>query len=320
MANTPPKSKATPKTAAAPKPAAKKAVPKKPAAKATAPKAPVAKKPAAKKAAAKHSAPPPPKPAKASAAAKPKAKAAATAARPTASNKASVTRTPAKSAPPKAVAEPKPAELKTDTVLEQAHPQDEVSFGRLIDWTIDRDTTVIKKYVDNMRERYPNLGKDDLAKKIISRRALKSGMVGALTSAGGLPSLPFSVPASVVITWRIQVFTIMAIAHVYGHLDKTENIRTDIYMILAGDAAKEALKRMGVQVSKDVTHHSVRALLSKGALTRINRLLGKRVLSATGKKSLVRLIPLVGAAVGFAFDWSAAHAFGKYAVQYYSEK
>jgi hypothetical protein len=185
---------------------------------------------------------------------------------------------------------------------------------------IDRETTSIRKYVDHLRARYPKLSDDALARKIVSRRALKTGMIGALTAAGGLPSLPFTVPASVVITWRIQVFTIMAIAHVYGQLDQTEDLRTDIYMILAGDAAKEALKRMGVQVSRDVTHYSIRNLITKSTITRANRLLGKRILSASGKKTLVRLVPLVGAAVGFIFDWTAAQAFGRHAVEYYSEK
>ena len=44
-----------------------------------------------------------------------------------------------------------------------------------------------------------------------------------------------------------------SIAYIYGHTKETTDLKTDLYIILAGDSAKEALKRFGIEVSKGIT-------------------------------------------------------------------
>ena len=47
-----------------------------------------------------------------------------------------------------------------------------------------------------------------------------------------------------------------SIAYIYGHTENTTDLKTDLYLILAGDSAKEALKRLGIEISKDITKKS----------------------------------------------------------------
>ena len=44
-----------------------------------------------------------------------------------------------------------------------------------------------------------------------------------------------------------------SIAYIYGHTKDTTDLKTDLYLILAGDSVKEVLKQFGVEVSKNVT-------------------------------------------------------------------
>ena len=47
-----------------------------------------------------------------------------------------------------------------------------------------------------------------------------------------------------------------SIAYVYGHTKDTTDLKTDLYLILAGDSAKEAMKRIGIEISKSVDQKS----------------------------------------------------------------
>jgi hypothetical protein len=61
--------------------------------------------------------------------------------------------------------------------------------------------------------------------------------------------------------------------------------------------------------------------LTRSVTRRVCQEVGKKVLVKGGQKSLqviAKLIPLVGAPIGFAFDYVAARAVGKIAIRYYA--
>lgn len=60
----------------------------------------------------------------------------------------------------------------------------------------------------------------------------------------GLITLPASILADLICLWRIQVSMAFSIAYVYGHTKDTTDLKTDLYLILAGDSAKEAVKKL----------------------------------------------------------------------------
>jgi len=58
-------------------------------------------------------------------------------------------------------------------------------------------------------------------------------------------------------------------------------------------------------------------------MVKIWSIVGRKIITKAGEKSLisfVRMVPLVGAPVGFAFDWAYAKTIGNFAMKYYSGK
>ena len=55
-------------------------------------------------------------------------------------------------------------------------------------------------------------------------------------------------------------FMAMTVAHIYGHTSDTADLKTDLYLIMAGDSAKEALKRLGIAAGTTITRRRSAAL------------------------------------------------------------
>lgn len=190
----------------------------------------------------------------------------------------------------------------------------------VLDHVISTDSVAIETYVDKLREQNPGIADDKLARKIYNRKSMKNGLVGAVTGLGGLITLPVAVPADLVCSWRIQASMAFSIAYVYGHTADTTDLKTDLYLIMAGDSAKEALKRLGIEVSKSVTKKAVEKYISKDVMLKIWKVIGRKIITKAGEKSMtsfMKMVPIVGAPVGFVFDWAATQGVGRLAVKYY---
>ena len=111
-----------------------------------------------------------------------------------------------------------------------------------------------------------------------------------------------------------------SIAYVYGHTKDTTDLKTDLYLILAGDSAKEALKRIGIEVSKSVTKKAVQKYITRDVMVKIWKVVSQKIITKAGEKSLtsfMKMVPLAGAPVGFFFDWIATQIVGRFAMAYY---
>ncbi|WP_158929229.1 EcsC family protein [Acidisphaera sp. S103] len=192
---------------------------------------------------------------------------------------------------------------------------------KIVDWMVEKSLPEVDKYVGSLRSLNPEISNDALARKIVSRKSMKNGLVGAATGVGGLITLPVTVPADLVASWKIQIFMAIAIAHVYGHDLKAANIKTDIFLILAGDSAKEGLKRLGVEMTKGITKKAIDKYITREIMVKIWKIIPQKIITKAGEKSLtsfMKMVPLVGAPIGFTFDWLSARATGKVAIHYYS--
>lgn len=195
------------------------------------------------------------------------------------------------------------------------------ALEKLIDWMIESGQQDINEYVEKLRSQNPGISPDKLAKKIVRRKSIKNGFIGAITGVGGLITLPVTIPADLVISWKIQIFIALCVAYVYGHNSRTTDIKTDVYLILAGDSAKEALKRLGIEASKGVTKKAINKYITREVMVKIWNVIPQKIITKAGEKSLtsfMKMVPLVGAPVGYAFDWVAAKTVGKTAIKYYS--
>ena len=175
----------------------------------------------------------------------------------------------------------------------------------------------VQEYVAQLRAANPRVGADELAAGVVSRRALKAGGIGAVTGLGGLVTLPVSIPANLVGTWRVQTTMLAIIAEIY----EAEFEVDDFFLVLGGNAVTEAMKQLGIHAGKDVTKRMVQKHITRETMKHINRVVSREILTKAGTKSatsFMKMVPLVGAPVGFAFDWTATRAFGKAGILYYA--
>lgn len=207
--------------------------------------------------------------------------------------------------------------------LKENFEEKESALDKLINWVADTQPEELKEYIDMLRQQNKGISNDDLAKKIKNRKAFKNGLVGAITGVGGLITLPLAIPADLIASWKIQAFMAFAIAYVYGQTTSSTDLKTDLYIIIAGDSAKEALKRFGIEAGKIVTKKMIQKYITIDIMKGIWRVLSRKIITKAGTKSLTsftKMIPGVGAVIGFAFDYASAQTVGKYAIQYYSGK
>lgn len=204
---------------------------------------------------------------------------------------------------------------------EKASSESQSALAKLIEWFTNVHPKEIEAYVDKIRQQNPDIDDDALARKIMGRKSFKSGLVGAATGVGGLITLPVTVPADVVACWKIQIFMACCIAYIYGHTAKTTDLKTDVYLILVGNGAKEALKRVGIEAGKHLTKKAVQKYITREVMKKLWVILGRKVITKAGQKSLAsftKMVPLIGAPIGFGFDYVATRGIGHFAIKYYS--
>ena len=208
---------------------------------------------------------------------------------------------------------------KEETEIAEKRAQ---AFDKLVDWFIEFDPYEIKAYVEDLRNRYPELSDDLLSQKIIDMKAIKNGLVGAATGIPGFLALPVTIPTDLLMTWKIQINLALCIATVYGqNIDEKdpEDLKTDIYMILAGKSAKDCLRILGIEVDA-VTQKSVKRYVNRELIAEIWKQIAKQIAySATrkGASRISKLVPFIGGPIGFAFDYRATKSVGSFARAYY---
>lgn len=157
----------------------------------------------------------------------------------------------------------------------------------------------------------------DQANALIRWQNTKSATSGFITGLGGLLLMPATIPANLASVYFIQIRMIAALAYMAGNDIRDDRVKSLVYACMAGNAAKEVLKDVGIQVGKKVTQAAINNI-SREVITKINRAVGFRLLTkagTTGVVNLTKALPLVGGVIGGAVDLAATHAIGKVAVQ-----
>lgn len=155
------------------------------------------------------------------------------------------------------------------------------------------DITRVNAQYSRMKERERDTDDTALVRRVIRGQAFRAGVVGGVTSIGGFWTLPIALPIDMAISTQIQATMVEFIARRYGHENDTAIERQ----------VRSALITRG---SSQLTESTVRVLLAWA--TRI-----------TGK-SFAKLIPFLGAFIGFAVNYGIAQATGELALRYYKNK
>lgn len=161
-----------------------------------------------------------------------------------------------------------------------------------ISMTIREATPKINANVDLLRLKHPETKDLDLANFVVKKEAMKNGLAGSLFSAGGILSLPVTLPASYIVTLRIQIYTTMTVAFIFGRTEKTSDLESDLSLLLFGNGLKEGLKNGLIKTSITI---------------------GKNAFKGASK-----IIPLIGVPIGFGVEYLAARSVGVLAIKYYN--
>lgn len=209
-----------------------------------------------------------------------------------------------------------PEVVDGEIVEEQDADQAAGRLELLLAATVERVRATVVADVQRLRERQPGLADDDLANLVVRRGTRRVGWASFATGFGGLTTMAVNVPSVLV----LQTGLVLSVAEVYGELD-SPNVKTDLALILAGEGAVSALRGFGVVAANDFSKRWVSRNVTRETMKKVDRVVGRRILTKAGEKSLTsfsKLVPVVGAGVGYALDRGYARALGERAVRYYS--
>jgi hypothetical protein len=161
-----------------------------------------------------------------------------------------------------------------------------------LDTFLSPDISQLQAEFQKQRSAHPNASTETLVGKIIHKQALKAGIVGAITGLGGFITLPIALPIDIIASLRIQAALVDFIASIYGAQPGERETKIRTYLVMSASG----------QVAERTSGVILRFLL---------RVIGK---------SFSKLIPFIGAFVGFAVNYAIARGIGYAAVQWYSRK
>ncbi|MBK8024706.1 MAG: hypothetical protein IPK19_25605 [Chloroflexi bacterium] len=179
-------------------------------------------------------------------------------------------------------------------------------------WALRSASRILQPDVGDMREdwqkfraKYPTDTPDQLVDRIIRRQALRSGVIGALTSVGGLPVLPLGLTIDLVTSARLQAETVYFIGKAYQ-----------------GDQPGEPADLLNlneVLTLGSVLKVSGRDLLVMGG-QRLSRTLLRRTMTIVAEKAAAKLVPFIGLAIGFAVNYLTTQGVAQVARGWYTGK
>lgn len=157
--------------------------------------------------------------------------------------------------------------------------------------------------------------KVDQANSLIRWQNTRAGASGFITGLGGIIVMPVSIPASIASVMYVQVRMIAAIAHLGGHDLKDDRVKVLVYVCMAGSAAKDIMKEVGIIVGRKLAESAIKKI-SGEAIKKINQRVGFRLLTKFGEKGAINLgktIPLAGGVVSATFDSISTNVIGNVA-------
>ena len=185
----------------------------------------------------------------------------------------------------------------------------------VMDWAFERANGNIPGFgtsyemAQKYLEKYGNVS--NAIKHLVNWQVASASTTGFVTSIGGLPTMPITLPANIAGVMTIQMRMIGAIAEMGGWHENTEEKKTGMYLCLLGSQAGSALSKFSGQFAVKFATASLKKM-PVSVLTRINQAVGFRLVTKFGEKGLVNIhkaIPILGGFVGGAVD-----AFSTYGI------
>ena len=180
---------------------------------------------------------------------------------------------------------------------------------------IDSVEELAKDYLTEYQQGKATL--EDAANSLVRWQNTKSATSGFVTGLGGLLTMPVTIPANLASVYFIQIRMIGAIAHMAGFDVRKYQVKALIYSCLVGNAAKEVLKDVGIQLGKKIAQSSINKI-SGEVIKKINTYVGFRLLTkagTTGVVNLTKAVPILGGVIGATFDAVTTNTIGNVAIE-----
>ncbi|HAN09378.1 MAG TPA: hypothetical protein DCP90_02060 [Clostridiales bacterium] len=185
---------------------------------------------------------------------------------------------------------------------------------------VDKEAQYIEDYVEHLKRLNSGIEREELAKKIISRGALKAGGIGAVLNVGGIITMPITMPADLYLTFRIQARMVLAIAYLYGWDIHDKEITTDVLLVMGGSGAVETLAKAGIKVGQEFAKKAMNKYINREVMKKINQVISRKLITKNGEKSLTsffKLGPIIGAPIGGGINLIGTKVIGESALKYY---
>jgi uncharacterized protein (DUF697 family) len=215
------------------------------------------------------------------------------------------------------IGENKMSENLTDSKIQQAL---EYAYEKAIVGFTGVDSAL--ELAENYKKEYPGNNSEQVD-ALIRWQIAKSATSGFVTGLGGLITLPIAIPANIASVLFIQIRMIVAIAVIGGYDPKDDKVKALVYACLAGSGIKDILKEAGIEMGKRISIKLIKEYLTRGAIVRINRAVGFRLLTQFGTKGIVnagKLVPIVGGLIGGSMDAIWTKSIGKIAKKSFIEE
>jgi hypothetical protein len=160
----------------------------------------------------------------------------------------------------------------------------------------------LQKRFDTLRAKDPGAAPDKFIRQVIHRQSLRSGVIGALTSVGGVWVLPFGLAIDLYASARNQAATMHFLAWANGIRDEDRVLKIGEMLALRGLEDK-------INIAPEV--------LINWQTRLANRVYGEIAVQIL-QKSFAKLIPGLGLILGFVVNYLSARLFATAAQAYYS--
>ncbi len=163
--------------------------------------------------------------------------------------------------------------------------------GSFLTNMLDPDAERMQASYEALRTKYPDKSADQLVRRVIHRQSLRCGVLGAVTSLGGFITLPVALPIDMVMSYRIQGAMVSFIARAYDYNPT----------LMKEEQAVASLVMFG---SRHVTTTGME--VASRALVRVSG------------KTVAKIVPFLGAIVGFIINYTTTQGTGYLAASLYS--
>lgn len=165
------------------------------------------------------------------------------------------------------------------------------------------ETEDLHRSFEQLKAQNPTATPEQLVNKIIRRQAIRSGIIGAITSVGGLPFLPFGMTIDLYASARIQNATLHFIAWALNPQGATATtpILSLSQTLKLGD---------GGQLDDMLSNQTQQWGLG----------LSRRLVTMITEKAFAKLIPGLGLVIGFIVNYAITTGISRLALHWYTRR